>query len=78
VQRTNVDAARERLLGLPRRAARMVGRHVQVGVHLRVDALDAVEIRVDGLQRRHLSGADPARQDDRGLVAEIVAIHGVS
>jgi hypothetical protein len=43
-----------------------------------IDPLDALEIGVDRLKRRHLPGADPARQGDRGLVAEVVSIHGSS
>jgi hypothetical protein len=48
----------------------LVGGYMQVTVNPRIDTLDAVEIRVDRLKRRHLPGADPARQGDRGLVAE--------
>ena len=68
----------QRLLGPPCRLQGVVGGHVEVAVHPRIDALDALEIGVDRFTRRHLPGADPARQGDRGLVAEVVSIHATS
>src|SRR5262249_34176719 len=78
VQRAKGTALRERLLGPPCRRNGMVGGHVEVAVNSWIDALDALEIGVHRLERRHLPGADAARQGDRGLVAEVVSIHGSS
>jgi hypothetical protein len=78
VQRAELAAARERLLGPPCRRNGMVGGHVEVTVNPSIDTLDAFEIGVDRLERRHFAGADPARQGDRGFVAEVVWIHGIS
>src|SRR5262245_64025762 len=68
-------AARERLFGPPRCLEGVVRGHVQIAVNLRIDALDALEIRVGRLERRYFPGADPARQGYRGLVAQVVSTH---
>jgi hypothetical protein len=75
VQRAELTAIRERLLGPPCRLEGVVGGHVEVAVNPWIDTLDALEIGVDRLKRRHLPGADAARQGNRGLVAEVVSIH---
>src|SRR5262249_22620018 len=78
VQRTELTSRRQRLLGSPCRLKGVVGGHVEVAVYPWVDPLDALEIGVDRVARRHLPGADPARQGNRGLVAEVVSIQGNS
>lgn len=76
MQRAELTASRERLLGPSCRLEGVVCGHVEVTVNPWIDTLDALEIRVDRLKRRHLPGADPARQGHRGLVAQGVSIHG--
>ena len=78
MQRAERPPVRERLLGAARRREGVVRGDVEVGVHPRIDALDALEIGGDGIARRHLPGADPARQRRRGFVAEVVFVHGIS
>src|SRR5262245_15250884 len=68
-------AARERLFGPPRCLEGVARGHVQIAVNLRIDALDALQIRVGGLERRYFPGANPARQGYRGLVAQVVLTH---
>src|SRR5262245_22600115 len=76
MQRAQLAPAHERLLGPPCELKRMVAGHVEVAVNAWIDPLDALEIGVDRVARRHLPGADAARQGNRGLVAEVVSIHG--
>jgi hypothetical protein len=62
MQRAERAALRDGLLRARRRPTRVLGGHVEIAVHLRIDARDAVEIGVDRLPRGYLTDANAARQ----------------
>ena len=73
VERAALAAPRERALGLARRGARLVGAHRDEGAEPRVQPLDAREIHVDEVDRRHLLDAHEPRQRGGAEECELVA-----
>ena len=73
VQRTERAAARLLLVGLRRVGHRPVGDERDDRVDLRIDALDAREVRRHHLARRELLAPDARGELDGGEVAELVA-----
>ena len=74
VQRAELGAGHDRLLGCARSLARILEAEVDEGVEIGIARLDARDRRVDGLDRRQLTRADAKRGLAGGQVRELVRV----
>jgi hypothetical protein len=75
VQRPERRAGGHLRIGRTRRAARAVLEHVHDRVEGGVDVADAMQMRVDDLDPGDLASGDPARELERGQLAEFVHVN---